>query len=351
MANLMTIPREIRDMILSLALLARRQPPSTISQIEQEERAFIFGRKYLPGTAVYSSTNAADYGSSALPLLLTSKQVREETLENIRRDLIHYEIDVKFVKERFLVPTWISIPVFSPRVHHLHATFQSLGAYERKMGPLNLKGPPYGIGDIWRMGCGGPPLYVWTFYYLLVRFLEFGATGPVGSRSSRGVTVDCMELDFVDPEDTHFLPPGGDERHSAILHAYGAGGWSHEPVQMLRPEWLAKNLAGNISGLLSMSYHEASYGAMLYEQIGRIVFKVNGNILHEFDLGQMLAELKFHDNFGGVVWHQRVHHFTNWKQTTMKDRAKRGLKVVEPSVNWRQEAQAVADRIYAGRVA
>ena len=352
MANLMTIPRELRDTILSLALRARWQPPNTIAEIEQQDRDFTDADDWWD-KAVYSSTNPDDYRSSALPLLLTSKQIKAETLEAVSRAPIQYELDVKFLKEHYLVPTWVSIPVLSPKVHHLRATFQSVGVYERKVGALNLK-ERYALYDIWRSGCGGPTRYLWTFYSMLTQFLKFGPTGPADPDTERNVTIDSLELDFLDPEDVTLLPPAAetsDEKYQvARLHEYRELG---EPpsAQMLRPEWLAENLANEINGLLSMGYHHSSYGGILYKWIGRIIFKVNGDIIREFDLGQMLADLRFHDDFGQEYWNHRVHHWGYWKQTALEERAKKGLKVVEPSINWWQEAQEDARRIYAGRSA
>jgi hypothetical protein len=351
MASLMTIPRELRDMILSLALHARKQPPSTIAEIEQQDGDFTTISDWS-NEAVYSSNNPADYQSSALPLLLTSKQINAETLEAVGRASVQFELDVKFLKEHFLVPTWVSIPILSPKVHHLRATFQSVGTYERRIKPLSLKGR-YREHDIWRTGCGGPCGYVWAFYSLLTRFLKFGPVGPTNPSTERPFTIECLELDFLDPEDTSLLPPEAvtslEKDRAAFLHMYHANR-EGQPAQMLRPEWLANSLAGSIAGLLSMGYHEARYGSILYERIGRIVFKVNGDIIREFDLGQKLAELRFNDSFGTEYsWNDRVQGWGYWKQTTLEYRAKRGLKVVEPSVNWWQEAQADADRIYAGR--
>ncbi|KAF2686409.1 hypothetical protein K458DRAFT_486370 [Lentithecium fluviatile CBS 122367] len=346
--NLLAIPRELRDQILTYVLVARRQPPTTLSEIRQQDRDFRDGRLEKN---IYYSRNPADYKSNSLPALLTCRQLHSEILEILNRFSFGYELDVKFLNERYFVPTWVLIPIISKNIPHLRAVFQSMGTYERQPEEFPI-GNEYGQMDIWRQGCGGPPLYVWMFYDLLERFLNFGPVGPVDPDKSEVVTINCLELDFVDPEDTSLLPPEPLTEHerSRSLHLHVYGSWSRdEPMKMLRPESLARNLAGQINGLLNMGYHSASYGTMLYERIGRIVVKVNGDVLGEFDIGQMLADLKFNDDFGNYAWNHRVSQWVYFKQSAMKMRRDRGLRVVEPSENCWEEAQATADRLYAGR--
>jgi hypothetical protein len=75
---------------------------------------------------------------------------------------------------------------------------------------------------------------------------------------------------------------------------YNKGG-STSTLKILRPDWRAESLWCKISDLLYMDYHRAKYGAILYERIGRIVFRVNDRVRQEFELGNILERLRFSD--------------------------------------------------------
>ncbi|KAF2248296.1 hypothetical protein BU26DRAFT_551631 [Trematosphaeria pertusa] len=348
MPHFLTIPRELRDEIITLILLSCRETPRTPSEIEDQDREVLrdislAGWNY---PAVFYSKDAADYTPTCLPLLLTNKQLHAETKENLERlpaKGTNYELDVKFVKEQYLAPTWALVPVLSERVNHVRAVFQSTGTFERNISKAHLR-------DIWRRGCGGPPGYVWMFYILLERFLHAGPVGRCTHDEQKPVTINCLELDFIDPEDTSLLPPEPvtpEQIYTAMqLHI-----WSRRPneeeFKMLRPEWLESELRGEIQRLLRMGYHYASYGGILHERIGSIVFKVNGEITKELDVGQILAEQTFNEDFGSeVMRHQRVGHWIAWRERAIRVRKERGLKVVEPEPSWRDKARAIAERLY-----
>jgi hypothetical protein len=199
------IPRELWDMIISPILSAERPAPISISEIEEHDRV-------SDGNNVCNRDpqEPAAYASNASSLLLTSKQICTDTLDFIKRTLVPlcYKLDIKFLHEHFLVPTWTSNPVQSGRVHHLGVKIQSLGTYERDINKLalNIRGAH---NDIWTRGSGGRCGYVWTFYSMLTRFLELGPrpVGHIHPDRVKSTTVDCLELDFVDLEDTTYLPP------------------------------------------------------------------------------------------------------------------------------------------------
>ena len=78
-----------------------------------------------------------------------------------------------------------------------------------------------------------------------------------------------------------------------------------------------------------MTYHTASFGATLYDRIGVIKFMVDGDIIHELDLGELLSLVRFRDSFGNRLPDgEREPYFRNWKKEAYKKRAKAGLPVV-----------------------
>ena len=337
MASLMIIPRELRDMILSFVLLENRPSPQSISEIEQQDRTFPDER-----SAIYSLTDPAEYRSSTSSLLLTSKQLNAEMREVMHGAPVNYKLDVKFLRDSYLVPTWTSIPVRSSRIDRLEATFQSLGAYQRPVKDLNLKGGPR-RRDIWKRSSGRAPLHVRPFYSLLERFLKFGPVGPTSLEIETPGSIDCLELNYVDPEDTSLLPPkaanSDEERECSLrLHMYRRGEVDTNKIQVLRPEWLEKTLSRHLYMLLRMDEHYSPYGAVLYEHIGRIVIKVNGDIVRELDLGEMLGAHRFQDE---ANWYDgdRLRRMNEWRDATLVVRAERGLKVVEPNGNWWEQPE------------
>jgi hypothetical protein len=178
MARLLSTPREIRDEILLFVLLERRSVPKTIEDIEQESRNSFGGCSYDARRIKYLEASGA-YEASATSLLLTCKQLRAETLSNLARlpcEGACYELDVKFVKEKYIAPTWVSIPRIVPggQIHHVRAVFQTIGVAAQE--------PKRERHTIWSGGDGGPAAYVWMFYDLLKHFLTYGPVGKTDGR-------------------------------------------------------------------------------------------------------------------------------------------------------------------------
>lgn len=167
------------------------------------------------------------------------------------------------------------------------------------------------------------------------------------------MTIEHLELNFQDPQDVdseqvNWITP----REKSDRIRWGppleeeAGG--HLP-SILDMGTLAQDLVYEIECLLRMGYHTATYGGILYERIGSISIKANGGILKEFDLAQMLADLRFEDSFGDLSWDKRLEAWLKWKDQVQKKRELAGLKTVEPRSDWEKQAQADADLFYARR--
>jgi hypothetical protein len=95
-------------------------------------------------------------------------------------------------------------------------------------------------------------------------------------------------------------------------------------LKILRPDWRAESLWCKISDLLYMGYHRAKYGAILYERIGRIVFRANGKVRQEFELGNILERLRFSDEDRRRV-KVRGLHVEVWREIMLQERAEKGL--------------------------
>lgn len=137
MLSLLTIPREVRDIIIKLVLFSGNQPaPDTYNYVSVPARTRILDVYYLcwiPSKGVlYQSETITP---AATPLLLTNHQLCAETrkvLSTQRGD--RYTLDVMFVHERELWPTWTSIPAFARRIDTLDVTFRVVGGHDKTGG-------------------------------------------------------------------------------------------------------------------------------------------------------------------------------------------------------------------------
>lgn len=235
--ELMRFPFEIREAILKLVVFTdTTEPPKDAVTLTKELRKEGLqedaenGRDYEILTAGnYSFLPPIEGGigslpvfyrtatckNPALPLLLVSRQVHDET-QRVLDDTVDHtssKADVMFIKNVGLWTTWLSAPRSSSHVETMNAQFRSFNA------PETLDSTFFN-GHMWSVGCGGPPLGVWGFYDLLVGFLE-GIIGPfprrkeIGGPASYGsgrrganlrITVGRLVLDCLSTVEENILP-------------------------------------------------------------------------------------------------------------------------------------------------
>lgn len=343
MPCLLTLPREIRDKILELVICDERAPPPNPTAASSDRtllndiecRSWHYG----PWHNKYEGQgpNGA-YTTNSIALLLANRQLSAETQDALERlpTTYSYGLDVMFVDEKELWPTWVSVPALSPRVDSVVATFRIFGTWDGE-GRF-----PFRLGD------GSPPEIVWCFYSLMERFLT---CGPVGKRKlqylDRNITVKFLTLNILtppglEPVATDDMQTYGHWYRSRIDHYYisddeeddddaARTAGTNIPMQ---PALLADFLYGYICHLLGMGYHTAREGGIMYERIGTIRICVDGELKHECDLGEYLARLRFTNalqTFGNVYPPEnRVPFFWQWKKRALEMRKEAGLSMVEP---------------------
>ncbi|KAF2447881.1 hypothetical protein P171DRAFT_429480 [Karstenula rhodostoma CBS 690.94] len=335
--RLLSIPRELRDEIITLVLTHHHPSPQTTAEVEAQ------ARKNLWGDSVYYLADPGSYTANAPALLLVNKQLRSETRSALERLDLAHEIEFKFVNEQYLAPTWTLIPTPTKHYKRVHASFQSMGAWHHPALPSKFTGNP------WKTGDGGPPTYVWIFYHTLGHFLTYGVDASRAEAPPGIVSVERLELDFIDPKETHLLPPENDSMTIWAARCRRSGSRrprNPEGPELLRPEWLASDLTRYMHACFGMSYHFARYARMLHGRIGTMVAKVNGNVIDDIDVGQLLAELKFNNSFGNVDRAKRVETWISWKEEAQEQRKKHGLKTVEFEDGWKEEARKRAAEYY-----
>ena len=258
MSSLLDIPREVRSHILELVLCSSRAPPQNPAtalqnRIELHDVQY-HAWEYGPRNNKYEQGN---YITTSLPLLLVNRQLFVETQSVLERlSMKHsYSLDIMFVNEQELWPTWLSVPALSTRVDNLAATVRIFGS-PKSLGQSGFRG-----------GDGGPPQIVWCFYSLMERFLIHG---PVGKRISgsqdKNITIKVLTLNIVTPLDSNMWPTDIEQCHHGYFRnrrnsVHRAA--SDQSSFLIRPEWLANFLVGFISSLLRMGYHTAPYGMIL----------------------------------------------------------------------------------------
>lgn len=372
MATLMTIPEELRDKIIEDVILAQRSPPrdaasaySDRTHIARSRSSGIRAWDYGPANVLFEKAPTIP---NANGLLLTNRHLHEQTERALKRlfpEGVRNKLDVLFVNERQLLPTWIHLPVFRKHLEGIDVTFRIFG-YNDSSGE-----------NAFTVGDGSPQQILWCFYWLMEQFLDYGLTPPTTLIKSfnentknrthkKGLSIQTLSLDFhtgeprLAPEDTdenrqswwdrqremRRHRDGGMRLYRDVSHGYHPFGPDPEP-KCLHPKWLSDFIAADIRGLASMSYHTAAYGSLIHERIGQINILCQGEeqtpgIAPGEILAKMQAaphEMSRHecqDTFGHMHSDCRLFTFWNWKFRAVGERRARGFPmpkdVVWPSL-------------------
>lgn len=340
MPSLLDLPPELQELIIERVVLDHREPPSSPSKTDRtafEDMIYLSWQR-----KIYHEQRPTHTQSNSGSLLLTNRQISSITRTVlVRVKLTDYVLDISMLNDVELYPTWVYVPRLTNRVSTLTVDVRLFGHVITKEDAESLG------GDGGRLGIH------WSFYALLERFLRYGPVGekrgkePQRYRSGdirenaeyddRDVVVDTLVLNFESAEPVLSFPPDGVgyEQWSGWLRAPH---WTRSTVELSdytsRPEWCAADLVREIKDIVGMSYHTALYGMILYEQIGRIQIRVNGELTEEIDLAEELAEMRFTDagqTFGYMSTENRMAAFCEWKTWTLNKRQRLGLPVVCPT--------------------
>jgi len=315
MPALLTIPLEVRDRILAEVVSAERiasHDPDIENRVQLRDVKF---KGWKAGKNImYEKENSR---ITQIPTLLVNHQLHLETLAAIKRlpTKHSYVLDMMFVDERWLCPTWLSVPCLSMRVDKVYAALRTVNKGRR--------GRAFSGGD------GSPPEIVWLFYELLERFLH---VGPVGQRKEgneekkyKYFTIKTLDIDVITPDQStpyletgyglpRLISPRDLPRKDTKADEYACG--------------LCSLMRNRIYSLLYMGYHTAEYGTLLYERIGKIRILLDGEVEQEWDIAEELKRLTFNNSFSNVSREQRPQVFEDWKKKAHDLRVKLGLPVL-----------------------
>ncbi|MCJ1418258.1 hypothetical protein MMC32_004605 [Xylographa parallela] len=323
MPSLLDIPPELRLQIIDLVLCHRRTPPqdpdtASLKRVPLHDVQYV-SQIYGPEHTLYDLDG---YTTNSLSLLLTSRHLWAETQSALQALSAEpsYSLDVMFVNERELWPTWVSVPALWTRLDSVVATFRI--CYDetwKKVSGLD----------------GAPDIVVWCFCSLLERFLTYG---PVGQRrlgcQDRNITVQSITLDFVSAPGVEATMHQGGPFSSDWYGSRSRASWFDWTLPIiLQAGWFVELLHRYISTALSMSDQTARWGMILYERIGTLRLGADGEVTKEYDLGKMLAAAQYNDAselFGDIKPREdRVLLFREWKRKTVVKRREAGLPVMD----------------------
>ncbi|KAF2025504.1 hypothetical protein EK21DRAFT_93191 [Setomelanomma holmii] len=327
MPTLTTIPRELRDNILGYVIQSDTDPRPDIHSTFDD---LIQGREILKEPKLGSWCTTVLYHpetpiANTYGALLTNRQLRSETLENIQRlNANECNLDVIIVEEILPLPTWTRVVAPSTRLDKVNVTFRISGRWhsdkERHTEDgVSVDGPytKYGYYKGFKIGDGAGPAMSWQVYSILERFIKIGYIGKCGDGFGRRcTTVKTININVETPPDidpSEFGFPLS-SRHSR----------RYNPT-VLEPKYLANFIDSNISGLLCSQDHEwFGYGKILFQNVDVIRISLDGQLNKEYDVAECLK------NAGGFKAHYiPTQKLRQYRKETWKERKERGLKLLE----------------------
>ncbi|KAJ1709222.1 hypothetical protein NYO67_8619 [Aspergillus flavus] len=337
--TLLDLPSELLDRIVELVLcykgLAPERPlPPWLNYVpwpRQEGDCLsaphgVYTVKYWRAQEKYHDA----WISNSLSLLLVNHQIAEITKRRLDESIMPsiFNLDVILSDERELHPRWTFLSNPCHHVDDLTVTIRVAGTCPTTNWRRYHFLPD---GD-------SPPRILWTFYFLLERFLEVGplAEHRVPSSGPRtddmSFTINRLTLDFVSPVNQESLAPadmgfwdwingGADEEHTKSSTALCSGVFG----LLMRPTWLADLISEYVGYLLGMSISMAPYGKLLYEYVGSIRICVDGKLMKEYRIDYRLKEM----NDAGLGEDYKAYwDFKRWKEGVYCMRQQAGLPVV-----------------------
>ncbi|KZV87028.1 hypothetical protein EXIGLDRAFT_724171 [Exidia glandulosa HHB12029] len=326
MTTFLTLPTDVRDVIIERVLLARNPAPQSVAEASSRRYhpSSVDGRYYDGSTLVRLSR--ARIVPNDRGLLLTNRQLSLETkaaITHLRASgRLEHLIDVMIVDDEELLPTWLCVPAATRTLDRLLMTFRVFGA-RRRARPSAYR---------WY---ASPRVIMHGFLFLIQHFLLV-APG--------NVAVQSLMLDFSDGPEGY--PPDIAAADWLAMHDEYTHGIPNEadvtPI-VPRPRWIGDMVAEYVATCLTMTYQAARYGVLLYERLGTITFTANGEQLVRHDVGLTIAPLSFTDafeTFGHVdVRMDRISAFWIWKTAALQSRRAFGLSTASP-VAHRQPGRA-----------
>ncbi|KAH6662116.1 hypothetical protein B0J14DRAFT_310377 [Halenospora varia] len=324
MPSLLDLPRELRDKILSSVISAPTVAPIDHSVIV--ERAELRcppsdGWYRDEGVKYLTRMNRIE----AIPTLLVNRQLHAETVATIETlpTKYTYQLDILIVEGSELWPTWVSVPALTNQVDKVCTTFRI-----DHTGELSYK--------LFTLGCGGPPMIVWSLLSLLDRFLRVGPVVNPVYKASGDISVNILEIDVQTPNipESLFIP---DEQYHDNMLSFSRSRRARtlpEPRRVIHSATFMGIIKYYLEYLLYMNHEAADFGPVLYERIGTLRLTIDGEFHCEWDMAEELKNLtfkgdvKYTKTYKDIPREERPKIFQEWKARAYKIRQKAGLNVI-----------------------
>jgi len=329
MPSLLSLPREIRDRILEYALyLPVQEPPesndlkdifASRKEIRREQSPLIPLKSWTVGRDVLYPKSSA---SPIHPIFLVNTQIHSEAKDALSRLPANYILDVVLYREVYLIPTWLVMP--HPRgsvpscIDSVTCRFRTAFAFDK---------PPSSYSGF-QGGDGGGPAMSWVLYSLLERFFYFGPHWH-GSKTQTiaHFVIEVLHIEIQTPLGNTSQQFIREPCSVSRLRSVSLNNGPSAPI--LHPEFLFYFAKRYIFGLLSMGYHTAGYGDMLFTHLGSIIFTLYGKRESEADVADILKRLNNQYDEATTSRKQRRKALLNWKPRAMAARKRRGLRWLE----------------------
>ncbi|KAH8198588.1 hypothetical protein TruAng_007269 [Truncatella angustata] len=382
MTGLLRLPREIRNQIIGHVTQLCAEAPKDYEAFQAEDREALqqhFARAWRQEQKQILLEKSPRHGRDIAALKLTNRQLHGEVQDWLRRrarEPVEWVLDVAYLKDVSLRPTWVSVPLLRPHADRLVARFRMLDVPgEVALSPSAQR--------FYSLGAGGPPSITHIFSIALRTCLRWG---PLGTETIKqedsdlvcdpnarlihrdGITVRELVLDF-EPTDPTILPLGPDVsrylrsrrnlenadssrwlvRLSGIRDFFWDGkGEAKDYFTTFAPEpfdtalyGAPKLIAGKVLGgwikkwlgrILQLDMDVMEYGSVLYERLNAIEIRVGGQLLERFDIKERFQTLEFPDERNPPVdsWRadtlpRRLAAFEAWREICVRKRREAGL--------------------------
>jgi hypothetical protein len=336
MPTLLTIPRELRDKILSLIVSPYVPDPQDIS--DSSNRAILDDFQsvspYFHGDNVLYIEHPKQTDMASL--LLVNRQLHTETLDAIRilPTKHSYILDLMIAEEHNLWPTWLYMPALTTRVDRVYCQIRSIGFPTHKRG-------------LFSGGCGGPPAMTWALFNLIERFLNVGPVGRQAEIKDKRFSIKELIIDVRTPDvDQELIAPERTPAMSSGRRDFGAYGSreksASETPLMRHPKGIAVYIARDLKFIMEMIGDYGVNGGIMFERVGSVKVLVDGEpftdsaweevVVSEWDVADVLAKMEYRGYWGDWKtsrWSddQKREAYNQWIEGVYKSRVELGLPV------------------------
>jgi len=364
--SLHDLPSELLHVIIERVVLAVEVAPQSIDEARQQRHSTSAWTDSMSDLCVL--TQKLPLQTTSIGLLLSWKlmsAITQTVLSELQRTKrLTFTLDVLMVGERQLWTTWLCIPTVTKCIDTLDVRIRIADGHSHIVA--TLPGEDENIfrrSGLWR-GNGGPPPFMWAFYYILCAAIRRGPTLDLRKPVTFWSSVLNLHLITI-PYDKHVvlrhvnilidtlegakMPPPEITYDDWLEARPSSAGYVSEDTNSaedlalratcMRPEWLATFLNEGLSRTIGW----ADYSALFFQRLGSLSISCANltcdtgetELNQTVDFGEHFARYREEDQVGRH-WGARFDwlprgdrdaRFKDWWRKTLKARLAAGLDV------------------------